>query len=228
MTDLPDQPKPTPGDAIHLESITKSQASQLASRVYRRLNREGRWTAVAQIKEDMQAAARAKGMTSPASQYWAYAELDKLFPPLGDNEIADEFGQPIPKPPEPTPASTPENETPARESGIQGLRDIPADWPELPNNASMQAEMSWVQSQRLIVVEETSSGRTIVHLSDAKSPAPSWAALSWLETSIRNYSKFVDVCTKTLNQQSDDTNVVKRERKSIGEVRAILSQMDDG
>ena len=46
---------------------------------------------------------------------------------------------------------------------VQGLGSIPADWPELPNNSSLQSELGWVQAERLRVVSE-SGGRTTVRL----------------------------------------------------------------
>ena len=47
-------------------------------------------------------------------------------------------------------------------------------------------------------MEERTAGPTVVHLDQALSPAPSWAALGWLETSIRSYAKYVDVAAKAL------------------------------
>lgn len=112
------------------------------------------------------------------------------------------------------------------ESGrIAGLSEMPDDWPELPANASLQAELSWVQANRLLVVEEQSSGATRVQLGRARSPAPSLAALGWLETSIRSYAKFVDVVSRTLKDELDGQEKVTRERKAIDEIRTLLDEM---
>jgi len=108
---------------------------------------------------------------------------------------------------------------------LQGLGDIPDGWPDLPDNASLAAEIGWVQAQRLRIVEERSSGATIVHLDRARSPAPSWAALGWLETSVRSYAKFVDVVAKSLATQQDEKELVQRERLAIDEMREILAEM---
>ena len=67
---------------------------------------------------------------------------------------------------------------------VHGLSDVPADWLPLPANAALPAEISWVQANRLSVVEEKSLNLTVVHLDRAHEPAPSRAALVWLETSI--------------------------------------------
>jgi hypothetical protein len=82
-----------------------------------------------------------------------------------------------------------------------------------------------VQSQRLRIVEERPSGATVVHLDRARSPAPSWAALGWLETSVRSYAKFVDVVAKSLATQQDEKELVQRERLAIDEMREILAEM---
>jgi len=115
---------------------------------------------------------------------------------------------------------------PAADSGrIKGLSEIPAEWPELPENASLQAEIGWVQAQRLRIVEEQPSGATVVHLERAGSPAPSWAALGWLETSIRSYAKYVDVVARSLSTQQDERELVQRERLAIEEIHQLLRQM---
>ncbi len=54
---------------------------------------------------------------------------------------------------------------------------------------------------------------------------PSWAALGWLETSIRSYAKYVDVAAKATS--SDDGEVMRRERRAIEEVAALIDEMSD-
>lgn len=109
--------------------------------------------------------------------------------------------------------------------GREGLGQIPADWPELPPNASLSAEIAWVQAERLRIVEERPNGATVVRLERARSPAPSWAALSWLETSIRSYAKYVEVAAKATSTAQDEQDQAKRERMALDEVRALLAEM---
>ena len=135
------------------------------------------------------------------AQSWTYAELDRLHPPVAT--LSGPFGG----------------------GPLRGLGDIPDDWPDLPDNASLAAEIGWVQAQRLRIVEERPSGQTVVHLARARSPAPSWAALGWLETSVRSYAKFVDVVAKSLTTQQDEKELVQRERLAIDEMREILAEM---
>ena len=108
---------------------------------------------------------------------------------------------------------------------IQGLGDIPASWPVLPDNASLAAEVGWVQANRLRIVEERTAGATIVQLSRSLTPAPSWATLGWLETSIRSYAKFVDVAAKATSSDDGEAGVMRRERMAIEEGDALLAEM---
>jgi hypothetical protein len=65
----------------------------------------------------------------------------------------------------------------------------------------------------------------VVDLSRALSPAPSYATLGWLETSIKTYAKFVDVAAKATSTQDDEQAEVRREIQSIEEVRKLLASM---
>jgi len=62
-----------------------------------------------------------------------------------------------------------------------------------------------------------------------RSDMPSWAALGWLETSIRVYSKYIDVVAKALKDEENEQEIVKREKMAIDEVRGLLAEMlEDG
>jgi hypothetical protein len=119
-------------------------------------------------------------------------------------------------------------EPPARardgEAAVVGLDAIPSHWPVLAANASLSAEISWVQANRLHCVQERGD-QTVVDLSKALAPAPSWAALGWMETSIRAYAKYVDVAAKASASMDDANEQVKRERMSIDEIRTLLAEM---
>jgi hypothetical protein len=95
----------------------------------------------------------------------------------------------------------------------------------LPANAALPAELGWVQAHRLDVIEETSSGATVVYLDRAAAPPPSKATLGWLETSIRSYSKYVDVAARATAQQVDEQDNVRRERMAIEDIRRLLDEM---
>ena len=185
--------------------------------VTQRLQREGRWAGQIEFeRDDMMRLARKQGMNKVAAQEWTYAELDRMYPPI-EKVTTSHPG-----------SGDSANRTKATSDGggpIQGLGDIPASWPELPANASLSAEVGWVQANRLRIVEERTAGATVVHLGRALSPAPSWATLGWLETSIRSYAKFVDVAARATAVIDGEAGVWRRERVAIEEVRALLDEM---
>jgi hypothetical protein len=168
-----------------------------------RLRREGRWAEASKLKDAALAEFRAKGMKRDEASDAAWDAMEKAYPPLAATEAA------------------------AVNVRIQGLGEIPASWPELPANASLSAEIGWVQANRLRVVEERPGAATVVRLDRAMAPAPSWAALSWLETSIRSYAKYVEVAAKATSTAQDEQAQVRQEKMRIEEIRALLEEMQD-
>lgn len=195
-----------------LAASTESRAhAKTASRVFRRLNREGRWKNLEPLKDEMIVGAKAQGMPAEEAREWAYSELDRLYPPLPPKKTKKEEAE----------ESKPEAAT------VSGLGEIPLSWGKLPANSKQSIEVQWVQANRLLVVEEKPGGSTVVDLSKADSPAPSMGALGWLETSIRTYAKYVDVVGKSLATSSDETEQVRRERMAIEEIRSLLAEMHE-
>lgn len=205
--------------------------------VTKRLQAEGRWFGQVELERDeMMRLAKDQGLTKPEAQAWVYAELDRLYPPLNVDGCSDKSAS-LADLSECLSSSPPNTQSPKSqampstydESGqIQGLGRVPPEWGELPANASLSAEVGWVQANRLAVVEEKPSGGTVVHLDRARSAAPSWAALGWLETSIRSYAKFVDVAAKASGGEDDEGAVMRRERRSLDEVGRLLEEMRPG
>jgi hypothetical protein len=199
--------------------------------VTQRLQREGRWSGQIELERDkMMKLAKKRFPDKEERQQWVYSELDRMYPPPEKPPMAVSQGA----------ENTQSNTSKAANGGIetiqsgsgrdqiQGLGDIPDDWPDLPANASLGTEIGWVQANRLRIVEEyagTSQRKTRVHLGGALSPAPSWAALGWLETSIRNYAKFVDVAAKVSGSGDDESAVMRRERVAIEEMERLLGEM---
>ena len=125
----------------------------------------------------------------------------------------------VPEPPAPEPTLEP----PVQDQGVPGLGDMPSAWGELPSNASLQAEISWVSANRLRVRDGNG-----VDLSRALSPAPSYSALSWLETSILFPSKFADISVKATQNQENEKEHIRREKLAIEEIRGLLEEMLEG
>lgn len=175
--------------------------------VTKRLQRDGRWPEVEPVRNRLIKECRKQGMSKPDAQAWTYAELDRLYPPLETDRTAGSDSQ-----------------LGSAEGGfVTGLSDIPEDWPQLPANATLQVEIAWVSANRLRVRD--GSG---VDLSRALSPAPSYSALSWLETSILFPAKFADISVKATANQDDEKEEIRREKMSIEEVRGILAEMLEG
>lgn len=187
------------------QAVTTEEAASRARRsVFQRLKK--RWGEIEPVRDELMLAAKKAGMEKSQAQLWAYSEIERMYPP-GDVK-------PTEQPPEPQ-----------DEAGAgRGVRDIPASWGDLPNNATLQVEIAWVQAQRLRVVEERGT-YTDIHLDRASEPAPSMAALAWLETSCRNFSKYTDIVARSLATTDDTEAVERRERTAIGEIDALLSAM---
>lgn len=178
------------------------------------------------LRKEARAAGMARGQGPGTAYEWATRETDRLFPaPLPPEpepepvEIPAEPEEPSAIEPEPVPE--PEAAIAADKPAADSLVfAVPESWPELPDNATLQAEIAWVSANRLRVRD--GSG---VDLSRAKTPAPSYSALSWLETSILFPSKFADISVKATANQDDEKELIRREKASIEEVRAILAEM---
>ena len=198
------------------ESGTTDRVDRAA--LSRRWRQEGRYEEIAEFRQQVKDATK-KAWRS-AGRQWdrdelnevAWQEAARAFPPL------DTDG---------TPATDSQSGS-AHGGRVTGLGDIPEDWPQLPANASLAAEIQWVQSSRIDVVEELPGGGTRVHLDRADRPAPSKSALGWLETSIRAYSKYCDIAAKATAQQEDEKEHVRRERLAIADVSDLLAEMVEG
>jgi len=192
--------------------------------------------------ESMRKTARAAGLPrgqGPGTAYeWATvqaereyaAEIAPLLPePTEPEPIAESVAIEFP-PEDPEPENSPIGENlevapapVASDQGVPGLGTMPDLWGTLPANASLQVEISWVSANRLRVRD--GSG---VDLSKALSPAPSYSALSWLETSILFPSKFADISVKATANQDDERESIRREKLSIEEIRGLLAEMLEG
>ena len=170
----------------------------------------------------------------PGTAYnWALEQTNILFA-----KPAEDLPPPVPVPdpvvvdeePEQTSTIVDKSETPPVEvaastivdksEGVAGLGEIPESWPKLPANAPLSVEIAWVSANRLLV----RSGKG-VDLSRSLSPAPSYSALSWLETAILFPSKFADTLVKAPAQDEDEKEHIRREKLAIEEIRSILKEM---
>ena len=195
----------------------------------KRLTKEKRWKDAQNDWKRLLKEAKYKGMDPAEAEAWANGELERLYPNAGEpvetKETPGETTEEEPQEEIRSSAQIPiQPNTPDDGQTVSGLNRIPESWLPLPGNASLQAEISWVQANRLLVVYER-GGKTQVILRKAKSPAPSYAALGWLETSIKTYAKFVEVAAKATASVASEEEETKRERVAIDEVRRLLAEM---
>ena len=215
--------------------------------VFSRIKSEGRWAEAEPIRNELASAAKDRGFEGIDAQDWTYQELAKRFPPLDGTKPETKTVETPPNDEKPGKAKkgkaevgqvpqfvTPIDVTPITkqssyddEFSVAGLSNIPAIWGEMPSNAPLSAEVSWVQANRLRVIRETAD-RVVVDLSKALTPAPSYAALGWLETSIKTYSKFIDVAARATANQDGEAADIRREQFAIADIRKILEEMRQG
>lgn len=191
---------------------------------------EGRAACWERLRKEARAVGMLRGQGPGTAYEWATRETERLFPPkLPEPEPVIVEPEPVVEL-EPEPIAEPVAPTivdilpqPPAEQGVPGLGDIPGEWGTLAANASLQVEISWVSANRLRVRDGNG-----VNLSRALSPAPSYSALSWLETSILFPAKFADISVKATANQEDEAEAIRREKLSIEEVRSILAEMLKG
>lgn len=198
-----------PGEPPHTHARTDPLT------VAKRLQKRPDWLVIERERDDLIKEGRAAGLMRPEAQQRAYDELDRRYPPPPGPAKAHP-GALLENADSPNLFTVKEFGT----SGVTGLGDLPPHWAELPANASLAVEVAWVQANRLRVVD----GHTVV-LSKALGPAPSHAALGWLETSVLFPAKFADVAVRATQHQEDDQAAVRRERRAIDEVRGLLAEM---
>jgi hypothetical protein len=208
--------------------------------VFKRLKAENRWDEAEPVRDELATRARDLRLKGQDAQNYTYTELAKKYPPLDGSKPETAISEDPANERKPSKPAKQQLETgdaarfstaadvaPFSKSGdlsVSGLSKIPENWGDLPSNAQLSAEVSWVQANRLRVVRETADG-VVVDLSRALSPAPSYATLGWLETSIKTYAKFVDVAAKATATQDSEAAEIRREQQSIEEVRRLLASM---
>jgi hypothetical protein len=192
--------------------------------ITRTWQRDGRWSEVEPLRDELMREARRSGLDKEAARMEVYAKLLELFPQAIQGGISEESeaggGANLTNRDDGASGATHARD----EAAVTGLDAIPEDWPALPPNAKLSVEIQWVQANRLVIVRELGD-RTMVDLSKAMTPAPSWSALGWLETSIRAYAKFVDVAAKASATLEDERETTRRERIAIDEIRGLLAEM---
>jgi len=182
-----------------------------------RLRAEGRWDEASKFKDAALREFKAKGMKRHEASDAAWEAMEKAFPPE--------------EPEEPPPADAPESvhveeATRCVSDCSAGSPTIPETWGEIPESAPFDVEVDWVHQNRVLVVEERPGGPSRLHWDRARSPAPSYGAVNLMEFAATNRKGFMDLLmrVKPGAGEAEDSQIVKQERMSIGEIKRILGQ----
>jgi hypothetical protein len=192
------------------------EAAKLA--ITKRLTLEGRYKEACEGRDNERRRLRKAGVdrADAVDQSWAW--LEEHYPPLPKAEVeAREAAKREPK--EPAAVEV--------EGDIPGLNVFPKAWGELPKRAKWEDEMEWAyQNLQLVLVGAGLKRR--VDLKKATSPAPSYGAVACLRMAVSNFNSFMkDLLPKAKRGEveGEEQEMVRRERKSIEEIRALLEQM---
>jgi hypothetical protein len=178
-----------------------------------RWRREGRSEEVQAFRVKARQTCQRAGMSQEEAGVVAWREAMSKFPPLPESEESAEVLV----------------EPRAVRGQVSGLGRIPESWGELGATSTLTKDLEWVNANRLWIVRETGSGGFVVELERASEAAPSRSALSWLELSIKNPSKFMDLVAKKLGEDGgvDDEEFVRAERMSIAEIEGIFARHEE-
>lgn len=189
------------------------EAAKLA--IMQRLRAEGRYAEAAAGRDNERRRLKGEGVDRKDAVDLSWAWVEEHYPPLPKAEV------------EAKEAKTKEPAAVEVEGDIPGLNVFPKAWGELPKTAKFEAEVEWAyQNLQLVLVDAGVKRR--VDLKRATSPAPSAGAVACLRLAITNFNTFMkDLLPKAKRGEGEGEAVemVRRERKSIEEIRGLLEQM---
>lgn len=223
-----------------------------------RLEREGRWGEASRFKEEVRKGCREKGLSANASLQVSWDKMEESYPPLseaemqvrkehlaaaraarrrakratgaageltsgaveGNEELNTRGGTP--------PSHVEVNVDLPPPDRMERRSEPPAEWGELPDNASQVEEVKWVYANYMRVVRRTREGHDRVQLKSASCPAPSHGTFTLLNFAITNQAGFLNLWQKVCKDKTEgEEEQVKKEKKSIAEIRAIIEQMEE-
>jgi hypothetical protein len=184
----------------------------------KRLTLEGRYKEACAGRDEERRRMRREGMDRAEAVDKSWAWMEEHYPPLPKAEV------------EAKEAAAREAKEPAAievEGDIPGLNVFPKSWGDLPKTAKFEAEVEWAyQNLQLVLVGAGLKRR--VDLKRATSSAPSAGAVACLRMAITNFNSFMkDLLPKAKRGEveGEEEEMVRRERKSIAEIRGLLEQM---
>ena len=177
-----------------------------------RLRREGRWEEASKRKDEMVKLLRAEGMKRTEAVEEAWRRLAVEYPPL-------------PHTAEPEPEHGDDEAEEKAAGRVVGPTTLPAAWGDLPESAPFEVEVEWVHQNRVLVVEERASGKSLLHWERARKPAPSYGAVNLMEFAATNRKGFMDILQRVKPGENGDEENIRREKTSIAEIKRILEDL---
>ena len=187
-----------------------------------RWKREGRWEEVNRYRVGVRRVQKAAGAPKREAADRAWAEAAVVFPVITDPEAAAFFisgEEPVKKPAKKSVKKRADRAV----AGTVGI--LPSHWGKLAETAGFDVEVEWVHQNRVLVVEERSGGKSVLHWYRARSAAPSYGAVSLMEYASTNRKGFMDILQRTKPKGEGDEEGVGREKRSLGEIRSLLVEM---
>ncbi len=177
-----------------------------------RLRREGRWAEASKLKDEAIKEAKKAGMKSDEAKDAGWDAMEKAYPPLpstAEPEHGDEDAK-------------------GRAVVLVGSSALPDTWGELPDSAPFEVEIEWVHQNRVLVVEDRASGKSLLHWERARKPAPSYGAVNLMEFAATNRKGFMDILQRVKPGDNGDEENIRREKMKIGEIQRILDEINEG
>jgi hypothetical protein len=179
-----------------------------------RLQRDGRWPEASKWKDAKIKELRTQGMSRAEAQEEAWRLLAIEYPHLpsaAEPEHSDDVG-----------------DVEGKAAMLLGSSPLPAAWGELPDSAPFDAEVEWVHQNRVLVVEERSSGKSLLHWERARKPAPSYGAVNLMEFAATNRKGFMDILQRVKPGSSGEDQQIVREKQSVADIRKMIQERMEG
>ena len=176
-----------------------------------RLRREGRWAEASKLKDEAIKEAKKAGMKSDeASSGRGWEAMEK-----GIRRCRLQQSR-----------NTAMMRQKRRQRGVLSVPLRCRSPGRLPDSAPLDVEVEWVHQNRVLAVEERASGKSLLHWERARKPAPGYGAVNLMEFAATNRKGFMDILQRVKPGENGDEENVRREKKSIAEIRGILEQLN--
>ena len=192
--------------------MAKAADPELAAKkssLTRRLTREGRMHEARRFMEGIRKTCAKEGLGREAAVKTAWEECERNYPPMSREELALK-------------------DAVEDKPSTQERMCLPRSWGEIPESGKAERDAEWVYANYARVVQEVPGKASRLRLGRASGPAPSQGAISLLKWAAKHeHTFFGTYYPKVVKGLVDtDTEQEKRERKSIGEIRRIIEQME--